>query len=94
MTGRTTEEEFRLSAEEFVRTYNAFEKAAKRFLAASAKIREEKPQKSIELSEKIKSIREFLVQIEDRSGHMEKLSFGLRYTGEGEKEEEYNIKML
>jgi hypothetical protein len=77
---KSLKDELDLSVKELVASFNAFEKAAKKFLSISDKICKQKGKGSRDLPKEVKRIREFLVQITDESGQMEKLSFGLKYT--------------
>jgi len=75
---KSTEDELEVAAYELKKAFQNFEKAARKFLAATGGMNKEKHRKLKEFSEQTQQVHEFLIQIGDDSGQIGEKVFGLR----------------
>jgi len=88
MNIKTTEEEFDLAVEEFVNTYKAFEKAAKKLMAIMDSMNKKRNQELESLSGNSKQMHDFLIQIMDDSGQIGERCFGIKCVAEKKEKQE------
>ena len=83
-----TEDEFDLAAEEFKKTFKAFEKAAKKLISILEVMNKKRYRELKALSGDNQKIHDFLVQTMDDSGQLGEKCFGIRCMAEKEKKKE------
>jgi hypothetical protein len=88
MNTEPSEDELDLAAEEFTKTYKAFEKAAKRLMAIMESMNRRGNQELEALSGNSKQIHDFLIQIMDESSKIGEKTFGIKCVAQKEKKEE------
>jgi hypothetical protein len=83
-----TEDELDLTAEEFKKTFKAFQKAAKKFISVLENMNKKTYQELKALFGDNQKIYDFLIQIMDDSGQLGEKCFGIRFMAEKEKKKE------
>lgn len=78
MDGKTIEEELESAISELKESFDAFETAAKKFLSVMDDIRKKKNSKPEDLSEDVRKIHEFLIQIKDKNGLLDEKRYGIK----------------
>ena len=87
MNKKPTDDQFDSVVYEFIKTYTAFEKAAKKLMSIMDSMNKQKYQELKALSGESQQIHEFLVQIMDESGQIGENCFGIKCVAEKEKEQ-------
>lgn len=82
-----TEDELDLAADEFIKTFNEFKKAAKKLMSVMDHIRAKNSQELRGITGNSQQTHEFLIQMMDDTGQIGEKCFGIRCVAEEEKKQ-------
>jgi len=85
MNLKQTKDELDLAVEEFVRSFNAFKKAAQNLMTIMDRLKKKKSPEFNGSSENNRRIHEFLIQMMDDGGQKENQSFGIKCLADEER---------
>ncbi len=88
MHGKTTDREFDMATHEFIKTFNAFKKAAKKLMAIMENITKKKDPQSGDHSIKDQRIYEFMIQIMNENSQISEGPFAIQCVANEEKGKE------
>jgi len=88
MNKKPTDDQFDSVVYEFIKTYTAFEKAAKKLMSIMDSMNKKRNQELESISGNSKQIHEFLIQMMDNSGQIGENCFGIKCVAEKEKRKE------
>ena len=78
MDKKTIEEGLESAISELKESFEAFETAAKKFLSVMGDIRKKKYSESEDISEDVRKMYEFLIQIKDKNGLLDEKRYGFK----------------
>ena len=88
MNKKPTDDQFDSVVYEFIKTYTAFEKAAKKLMSIMESMNKKRNQELEALSGESQRIYQLLIQAMDDSGHIKEHPFSISYVTEKEKRKE------
>lgn len=88
MNKKPTDDQFDLVVNEFIKTFEAFEKAAKKIMAIMNSMNKQIYQEPKRCLDETNRIHKFIIKALDDTGHIKEHPFGIRYVADKEKKQE------
>lgn len=88
MNKKPTDDQFDSVVYEFIKTYTAFEKAAKKLMSSMDNMNKQIYQEPKRCLDETNRIHKFIIKALDDTGHIKEHPFGIRYVADKEKKEE------